>query len=353
MSTASNPPLLSAHGVTKHFVLGGRLQAGGQQIVQALDDVSLDVWLGETVGLVGESGCGKSTLGRCLLRFYRLTSGEIRFDGVDITHLSRRALRPLRTRMQMVFQDPYASLNPRRRVGDLVAEPLRVHRRENGRRWTSAEIRDRLHELMRLVGLQPEHLSRFPHEFSGGQRQRIGIARALALEPSLLVADEPVSALDVSIQAQVVNLLMDLQQRLGLTYVFVAHDLSVIRQIANRTAVMYLGSIVELGPTETVFQTPAHPYTGALIAAVPLADLAANERRKRLILGGEVPSPMNPPRGCRFHTRCPKAQVRCREERPLLRDLGNGRSAACHFPLSPEDAPLRTVRRAAAHTPVS
>ncbi len=343
-----NEPLLSARHVTKHFAVGGRLQSGGRQIVHALDDVSLDVWPGETLGLVGESGCGKSTLGRCLLRFYELTDGEIWFDGTDITHLSRHALRPLRTRMQMVFQDPYASLNPRRRVGDLIAEPLRVHHRKDGQRWTPGEIRNRLHELMRLVGLQPEHLGRFPHEFSGGQRQRIGIARALALEPSLVVADEPVSALDVSVQAQVVNLLMDLQQRLGLTYVFVAHDLSVIRQIANRTAVMYLGSVVELGPTETVFQTPAHPYTGALIAAVPLADLAANEQRKRFILGGEVPSPTNPPPACRFHTRCPKAQARCREERPLVRDLGDGRAVACHFPLTPEDAPLRAVRHAAA-----
>jgi peptide/nickel transport system ATP-binding protein len=330
---AERTPLIEARHVTKHFVVGGWLRPGGRQVVHALDDVSLEVWPGETLGLVGESGCGKSTLGRCLLRFYDLTAGEIRFDGIDITNASRRALRPLRTRMQMVFQDPYASLNPRRRVGDLIAEPLRVHRKKDGGRRSKAEIRARLIELMGLVGLQPEHLDRFPSEFSGGQRQRIGIARALALEPSLVVADEPVSALDVSVQAQVVNLMMDLQQRLGLTYVFIAHDLSVIRQIATRTAVMYLGSIVELGPTETVFQAPAHPYTGALIAAVPLADLDANEKRKRLILSGEVPSPTNPPIACRFHTRCPKAQPRCRAETPLLRDLGGGRSVACHFPL--------------------
>ena len=332
--------LLEARNVTKHFTVGGRLRRGGVQTVHALDDVSVEVRRGETLGLVGESGCGKSTLGRCLTRLYDVTSGEIRFEGRDITRLGRRALRPVRTRMQMVFQDPYASLNPRRRVGDLVAEPLRVHRRSDGRRRSAAEIRARLVELMGLVGLQPEHLGRFPHEFSGGQRQRIGIARALALEPSLIVADEPVSALDVSVQAQVVNLLMDLQERLSLTYVFIAHDLSVVRQIATRTAVMYLGSIVEIGDTETVFHRPAHPYTGALIAAVPVADPDVVAKRHRVPLHGEVPSPTRPPPGCRFHPRCPKAQARCREERPVLRDLGDGRAAACHFPLTAEETPL-------------
>ncbi len=353
MTGAPRAALLEARHITKHFPVGGRLQAGGRQMVHALDDVSLRVFPGETLGLVGESGCGKSTLGRCLLRLYEPTSGEIMFDGTNITHLGRRAMRRLRPRMQMVFQDPYASLNPRRRVGDLIAEPLRVHRGRDGRRRPRHAIRARLVELMDLVGLRPEYLDRFPHEFSGGQRQRIGIARALALEPSLIVADEPVSALDVSVQAQVVNLLMDLQQRLGLTYVFIAHDLSVIRQIATRTAVMYLGSMVELGPTETVFQSPAHPYTGALIAAVPIVEAGAGERRTRAVLVGEVPSPLNPPPGCRFHTRCPKAQARCREEPPLLRELGGGgRLAACHFPLTADDAPLRTFL-AAAGAPVS
>ncbi|HEX4259528.1 MAG TPA: oligopeptide/dipeptide ABC transporter ATP-binding protein [Acetobacteraceae bacterium] len=326
-----------------HFAVGGRLQPGGRQTVHALDDVSIDVHRGETLGLVGESGCGKSTLGRCLVRLYDVTAGEILFDGADITRASRAALRPVRRRLQMVFQDPYASLNPRRRVGDLIAEPLRVHPRDDGRRRSAREIRARLIELMGLVGLAPEHLDRFPHEFSGGQRQRIGIARALALEPSLIVADEPVSALDVSVQAQVVNLLMDLQERLSLTYVFIAHDLSVVRQIATRTAVMYLGSLVELGPTETVFRTPAHPYTGALISAVPMTDPDAAAQRVRIPLQGEVPSPTAPPPGCRFHPRCPKAEARCRVEVPLLRDLGEGRAAACHFPLTREEAPLRQL----------
>ena len=332
-------PLLQASHVAKRFTVGGRLRRGGLKTVHALDNVSLEVRRGETLGLVGESGCGKSTLGRCLVRLYDVTAGEIRFEGQDITHASRRALRPIRTRMQMVFQDPYASLNPRRRVGDLIAEPLRVHPRPDGQARDRSQIRARLLELMDLVGLQPGHLDRYPHEFSGGQRQRIGIARALALEPSLIVADEPVSALDVSVQAQIVNLLMDLQQRLALTYVFIAHDLSVVRQIATRTAVMYLGSIVETGDTDTVFQRPAHPYTAALIASVPVADPGNTAHRRRVPLQGEVPSPTNPPPGCRFHPRCPKARPLCHEDRPALRTLPDGRTAACHFPLTPEEAP--------------
>ncbi len=320
-------PLLEAVGVTKHFSIGGALRPGGRQIVHALDGVSVAVARGETLGLVGESGCGKSTLGRCLLRLYDLTSGQIRFDDTDISTMSERRLRPLRPRMQMVFQDPYASLNPRRRVGDLLAEPMRVHTD-----WNRRRVADRLHELMELVGLQREHLGRYPHEFSGGQRQRIGIARALALEPALVVADEPVSALDVSVQAQIVNLMMDLQERLSLTYVFIAHDLSVVRQIATRTAVMYLGTVVETGPTEAMFVTPAHPYTDALLSAVPSSDGVA--RRDRVILGGEVPSPLAPPSGCRFHPRCPRAEARCRAEAPVLRPVGAERTVACHFPLN-------------------
>jgi peptide/nickel transport system ATP-binding protein len=317
--------LIEAIGVSKHFRSGGLFSSGGRQTVHALDDVSLAVQAGETLALVGESGCGKSTLGRCLLRLYELTAGQIRFEDRDISTLSERALRPLRPRMQMVFQDPYASLNPRRRVGDSVAEPLRVHTR-----WSAARVQARLEELMELVGLPPSFLQRYPHEFSGGQRQRIGIARALALEPRLVIADEPVSALDVSVQAQVVNLLMDLQARLGLTYVFIAHDLSVVRQIATRVAVMYLGTIVEIGDTDTVFGAPAHWYTDALLSAVPSVE--AGRRRERVILSGEVPSPLDPPAGCRFHTRCPRAAARCRTEAPALRPVRTGQSVACHFP---------------------
>ncbi len=328
----SEQPLLEARHLSKSFRLGGRFSPGGRQLLRAVDDVSLTVTRGETLGLVGESGCGKSTLGRCLLRLYDVTSGSVLFEGQDITKASPGALQGMRPRMQMVFQDPYASLNPRRRVGELIAEPLRVHPRPDGASHSRRDIRDRLHELMGLVGLSPDHLDRFPHEFSGGQRQRIGIARALALEPSLIVADESVSALDVSVQAQIVNLFMDLQDRLGITYVFIAHDLSVIRQVSRRTAVMYLGSVVETGPTETVFHNPAHPYTGALISAVPVSDVTA-PKQERMILRGDVPSPFDPPSGCRFHTRCPKVQERCRTEAPQLRPMSGGQLAACHFPL--------------------
>jgi peptide/nickel transport system ATP-binding protein len=292
-------PLLKAQNVSKQFRVGNSILPGGNTIVHAVDNVSLDVFRGETVGLVGESGCGKSTLGRCLVRLYEISAGKIEFEGIDISTAKTGALRPIRQRMQMVFQDPYSSLNPRRRVADLLAEPLKVH----GKR-SRAEIKERVAELMRLVELRPDHLNRFPHEFSGGQRQRIGIARAIALEPSLVVADEPVSALDVSIQAQIVNLFADLQERLGLTYVFIAHDLSVVRQVSTRTAVMYLGSIVESGPTEEIFRSPRHPYSEALISAVPSADLDRTNRRERIVLQGDVPSAINPHSACRFHPRC-------------------------------------------------
>ena len=298
-AATSNAPLLRAVDVKKQFVLGNSLFRGQRKIVYAVDGVSLDVYPGETLGLVGESGCGKSTLGRCLMRLYEITAGTIQLNGTDISRLSLRQLRPFRRQMQMVFQDPYASLNPRRRVGDLIAEPMRVH---SG--YSRSEIDDRLHALMDLVGLQRDHLNRFPHEFSGGQRQRIGVARALALEPQLIIADEPVSALDVSIQAQIVNLFSDLQERLGLTYIFIAHDLSVVRQVSDRVAVMYLGSIVEMGSTEEVFRSPAHPYTEALISAVPVPEVDRAQRRERIVLAGDVPSPMKPPSGCRFHPRC-------------------------------------------------
>ena len=323
-------PLLIAMNVSKRFTVGSRFSAGGVKVVHAVDNVSLEVRPGETLGLVGESGCGKSTLGRCLTRLYEVSGGEILFEGEDIARKTTAQLRPMRRRMQMVFQDPYASLNPRRRVGDIIAEPLRVHHADRG----TAKIAARVRELIDLVGLAPDHIERYPHEFSGGQRQRIGIARALALEPKLLVLDEPVSALDVSVQAQIVNLLADLQERLALTYIFIAHDLSVVRQVSNRVAVMYLGSIVETGDTEQVFRAPQHPYTQALISAVPVADVRREGRTARIVLTGDVPSPINPPSGCRFHTRCRFAQDRCKIERPALTASGTVRAVACHFPLA-------------------
>ena len=325
----TKPGLLEAINVSKDFTVGTRFSARGKQIVHAVDGVSLAIMPGETLGLVGESGCGKSTLGRCMVRLYDISSGTLNFNGQDITKKSMREMRPLRKELQVVFQDPYASLNPRRRVRDLIAEPLRVHTK-----LSEKQITDRVAELLNLVGLQPDHALRFPHEFSGGQRQRIGIARAIALEPKLIVLDEPVSALDVSVQAQIVNLLADLQERLILTYVFIAHDLSVVRQVSMRIAVMYLGSIVELGNAEDIFTKPAHPYTQALISAVPVPDVTKQGARKRIVLSGDVPSPINPPTGCHFHPRCPVAQDRCKTERPALNSTANNRSVACHFPLS-------------------
>ena len=325
MNTA--PPLLDVQDLSKRFSVGSAFARGGRQQVQAVDGVSLQVWPGETLGLVGESGCGKSTLARCLVRLHDASQGRLLFEGQDITHLNTRQMRPIRPRLQMVFQDPYASLNPRRRVGDLIAEPLRVHTRMN-----TAERAARVQELAALVGLRSEQLQRYPHEFSGGQRQRIGIARALALNPKLIVADEPVSALDVSIQAQVINLMADLQQQLGLTYIFIAHDLSVVRQVSTRTAVMYLGQIVEEAPTRELFQRPAHPYSAALLSTNPAID--PERRARRIVLQGEIPSVVNPPPGCRFHTRCPVAQGRCSTDAPPLTDIGTQRRVRCHFPYS-------------------
>lgn len=327
-SFASTVPLLRVEGLSKTFVVGRTFMPGSGKSVHAVDDVSFEVMPGETLGLVGESGCGKSTLGRCLVRLYAVSAGRVVLEGVDIGSMSHRQLRPYRRHMQMIFQDPAASLNPRRRIRDLIGEPLRVHNLARG-----TGIQQRLAELMELVGLPPAFLDRYPHEFSGGQRQRIGIARALALEPKLIVADEPVSALDVSVQAQIVNLFADLRRRLALTTVFVAHDLSVVRQVSDRTAVMYLGSIVEIGATDALFQRPGHPYTQALLSAIPVPKLGAGSRRERIILKGEIPSPIAPPSGCRFHPRCSFAQDRCKQERPTLTSLSDGRQVACHFPL--------------------
>nr|WP_207620350.1 oligopeptide/dipeptide ABC transporter ATP-binding protein [Oharaeibacter diazotrophicus] len=320
-------PLLEARNLTKRYVVGRSFVPGSGRTVHAVENVSLAVRRGDTLGLVGESGSGKSTLGRCLTRLYDVTAGEILFDGVDIARADGRALAPVRRRMQMIFQDPSASLNPRRTVRDLIGEPLAVHGLRPRR-----EIPARLDELMDLVGLPAAYLDRYPHEFSGGQRQRIGIARALAVEPELIVADEPVSALDVSVQAQIVNLFADLRERLGLTYVFIAHDLGVVRQVADRVAVMYLGGIVETGDTTAVFGAPAHPYTEALVSAIPQARRAKGPVRPRILLQGDLPSPLAPPPGCAFSTRCPKAFDRCRTDRPALTPRADGRAVACHLP---------------------
>jgi peptide/nickel transport system ATP-binding protein len=322
--------LLVVDDVKKHFpVTRGIIFQKQVGAVKAVDGVSFSVKAGETLGIVGESGCGKSTLARLVMRLLDPTDGKIIFDGRDITRLSRQAMRPVRREMMMIFQDPYASLNPRKRVGFTVAEALEVHKL-----GTPAEVKRRVQELLEIVGLNPEHYNRFPHEFSGGQRQRIGVARALAISPKLIVCDEPVSALDVSVQAQVLNLLEDLQQEFGLTYVFIAHDLNVVRHISDRVLVMYLGKIAELAPKTELYERPKHPYTGALLSAVPIADPERGRAREPLVLEGDVPSPLNPPSACRFHPRCPRFQEgHCDVEEPPLYSFGGEHVAACHYPL--------------------
>ena len=324
--TSNNDVLLHVDNLTMHFPIYRGVFQRQVGAVRAVDGVSFDVKKGETLGLVGESGCGKSTTGRTILQLYKPTAGKVEYEGTNLVGLKRETMRQMRRKMQMIFQDPYASLNPRMTVGQLVGEPLIVHSVATGE-----EIEKRVEQLLELVKLNPAFSTRYPHEFSGGQRQRIGVARALALNPNCIICDEPISALDVSIQAQVVNLLEELQAQFGLTYLFIAHDLSMVRHISDRVAVMYLGVIVELTDREELYTNPMHPYTQALLSAVPIPDPIADAKRKRVILEGDVPSPANPPSGCRFRTRCPIAQAQCAESRPEFRELRPGHFVACHL----------------------
>ncbi len=336
MSTSAEP-LVQVRDLVKYFPITRGIVLQRQiGAVKAVDGVSFDIWGGETLGIVGETGCGKSTTARLLVRLLDPTSGSVLLEGEDIAQRKGTGLKALHRDMQMIFQDPYSSLNPRKTVGSIIADPFVIHGLYKG----EGERKKRVQDLMDRVGLNPEHYNRYPHEFSGGQRQRIGVARAIALQPKLLIADEPVSALDVSIQAQVLNLLRELQREMGLTLVFIAHDLSVVRHMCDRVAVMYLGKLVELAPNESLYGFPRHPYTGALLSAVPVPDPSGGKRERQL-LSGDVPSPANPPSACRFHTRCPKAQELCATEEPPLEDKGRQTLAACHFPLTEDEVRLR------------
>ena len=323
---ATSPALIEAKDLYKYFPIYAGLTSRHVADVRAVDGVSFTIQEGETLGLVGESGSGKTTVGRLLLRLLPVTKGEIDFEERNILTMNRGDIRRLRRSLQIIFQDPFASLNPRMSIGEIVAEPIRIHRLASGK-----DVDNRVRELLGLVGLQPYHANRYPHEFSGGQRQRVGIARALAVQPRFIVCDEPVSALDVSIQAQVINLLEDLQAKFKLTYLFIAHDLSVVRHISTRVAVMYVGKIVELAYRDDLYENPLHPYTQALLSAIPIPDPVVEKRRKRIVLTGDIPSPVNPPPGCRFHTRCPLAFDRCKTEEPPLREYAPGHFAACHW----------------------
>jgi oligopeptide/dipeptide ABC transporter ATP-binding protein len=348
MTTTEQPAngdnLVEVRDLVKHFpITRGIIFQKQVGAVRAVDGISFDVKRGEALGIVGETGCGKSTTARLVNRLLEPTSGSIQVDGHEIANLSRRELKPLRRQVQMIFQDPYASLNPRKTVGAIIGEPFVIHRLNKGEGRRKRAVQ----ELMEQVGLNPEHYNRYPHEFSGGQRQRIGVARALALQPKLIIADEPVSALDVSIQAQILNLLRDLQREFDLTLILISHDLSVVRHMCDRVAVMYLGKMVEIAESDVLYTHPRHPYTGALLSAVPVPDPALAARKQKSGLGGDVPSPTNPPPACRFHTRCPKMQQVCAEQEPLLEPKGPGDLTACHFPLTPEEAAERTGTSAA------